>query len=136
MADPSALQTAIAAADAVQLIGMPEARILLAQATVHIATAPKSNASYQALDAAIADVRAGKGGSVPPHLRDAHYSGAHRMGHGKNYVYAHDAPHHVAPQQYPPDDLVGTDYYLPSQNGAERSVAERLEKLRGIIRGS
>lgn len=134
MADPSALATAVAAADAVQLIGMPEGRILLAQATVHIATAPKSNASYKALDAAIADVRAGKGAPVPAHLRDAHYSGAHRLGHGKGYVYAHDEPHHVAAQQYPPDDLVGVDYYRPTTNGAERAVAERLEKLRGITR--
>ncbi|MGJ9425237.1 replication-associated recombination protein A [Nesterenkonia halotolerans] len=136
MADPTALQTAMAAADAVALIGMPEARILLGQATVHIATAPKSNASYKALDAAIADVRNGKSGLVPPHLRDAHYSGAHRMGHGKGYVYAHDQPHHVATQQYPPDELIGVDYYKPTGNGAERAVAERLEKLRSIIRGS
>ena len=136
MADPSALQTAVAAADAVQLIGMPEARILLAQATVHIATAPKSNASYEALGAAIADVRAGKGGPVPTHLRDSHYSGAQRLGHGKEYIYAHDQPHHVAAQQYPPDDLVGVDYYSPSQNGHERAVAERLERLRAITRNS
>lgn len=135
MADPSALQTAVAAADAVQLIGMPEARILLAQATVHIATAPKSNASYKALDAAIADVRAGRGGPVPAHLRDSHYAGAQRLGHGEGYVYAHDQPHHVAAQQYPPDDLVGVDYYRPSQNGNERAVAERLQRLRGITRG-
>ena len=136
MADPSALQTAVAAADAVQLIGMPEGRILLAEATVHIATAPKSNASYRALDAAIADVRAGKGGTVPLHLRDAHYSGAHRLGHGKEYVYAHDQPHHVASQQYPPDELVGVDYYLPTSNGQERAVAERLARLRSITRRS
>ncbi|GAA5223023.1 replication-associated recombination protein A [Membranihabitans marinus] len=135
MADPTALQTAVAAAQAVQLIGMPEGRIILAQATVHIATAPKSNASYQALDAAIADVRAGKGAPVPSHLRDAHYSGAHRLGHGKGYIYAHDEPHHVATQQYAPDDLQGVNYYSPSQNGQERAVAERLEKLRQIIRG-
>lgn len=134
MADPSALQSAVAAADAVQLIGMPEARILLAQATVHIATAPKSNASYKALDAAIADVRSGRGGSVPPHLRDAHYSGAQRLGHGKDYVYAHDQPHHVASQQYPPEDLVGVDYYTPTDNGNERMVAERLSRLRAITR--
>ncbi|WP_120004796.1 replication-associated recombination protein A [Nesterenkonia muleiensis] len=134
MADPTALQSAVAAAEAVQLIGMPEARILLAQATVHIATAPKSNASYKALDAAIADVRSGKGGPVPPHLRDAHYSGAQRLGHGKDYAYAHDQPHHVAAQQYPPDDLMGVDYYSPTQNGNERAVAERLQRLRGIIR--
>lgn len=136
MADPSALQTAVAAADAVQRIGMPEARILLAQATVHIATAPKSNASYKALDAAIADVRSGSGNSVPPHLRDNHYAGAPRLGHGKEYVYAHDQPHHVAAQQYPPDDLVGVDYYIPTQNGNERSVGERLQRLRSIVRGT
>jgi putative ATPase len=135
MADPSALQTAVAAADAVQRIGMPEARILLAQATVHIATAPKSNASYKALDAAIADVRSGRGHSVPPHLRDSHYAGAARLGHGKEYVYAHDQPHHVARQQYPPDDLVGVNYYSPTQNGNERSVGERLLRLRDIVRG-
>lgn len=134
MADPSALQSAVAAADAVQLIGMPEARILLAQATVHIATAPKSNASYEALGAAIADVRAGRGGPVPAHLRDSHYAGAERLGHGSEYVYAHDQPHHVAAQQYPPDDLVGVDYYSPSQNGHERAVADRLDRLRSIIR--
>lgn len=134
MADPSALQSAVAAADAVQLIGMPEARILLAQATVHIATAPKSNASYEALGAAIADVRAGRGGPVPAHLRDSHYAGAKRLGHGSEYVYAHDQPHHVAAQQYPPDDLVGVDYYSPSQNGHERAVADRLDRLRSIIR--
>lgn len=134
MADPSALHTAVAAAQSVQLIGMPEARILLAQATVHIASAPKSNASYKALDAAIADVRAGRGAPVPPHLRDAHYKGAERLGHGNDYLYAHDQPHQVAAQQYAPDDLLERDYYVPTQNGAERAVAERLTKLRAIIR--
>lgn len=134
MADPSALQTATAAAQAVQLIGMPEARILLAEATVHIATAPKSNASYKALDAAIADVRGGKAGAVPAHLRDTHYSGAQRLGHGAGYHYAHDAPHHVASQQYPPDELVGVDYYHPTLNGEEKAVTQRLERLRAIIR--
>ncbi|WP_147106997.1 replication-associated recombination protein A [Nesterenkonia populi] len=135
LADPSALQAAVAAAQAVQLIGMPEGRIVLAQATVHIATAPKSNASYKALDAAIADVRAGKGGPVPAHLRDAHYKGAQRLGHGQGYVYAHDQPHHVAAQQYVPEDLVGVDYYSPTSLGNERAVSDRLERLRGIIRG-
>lgn len=136
MADPTALQTAVAAAQSVQLIGMPEAKIILAQATVHIATAPKSNASYMSLEEAIADVRAGKGAPVPMHLRDSHYSGAHRLGHGKDYVYAHDQPHHVATQQYPPDDLLGVDYYKPTQNGYERQVSERLDRLRGIVRGT
>ncbi|ACZ21692.1 Recombination protein MgsA [Sanguibacter keddieii DSM 10542] len=135
MADPSALQTATAAANAVALIGMPEARIILAEAVVHIASAPKSNAAYTAIDAALADVRAGKVGTVPPHLRDAHYSGAKALGHGQDYRYAHDAPHAVATQQYLPDDLVGTQYYRPSDRGFERSVGERMERVRKILRG-
>lgn len=135
MADPSALQTATAAANAVALIGMPEARIILAEAVVHIASAPKSNAAYTAIDAALADVRAGKVGTVPPHLRDAHYSGAKSLGHGQDYRYAHDAPHAVATQQYLPDDLVGTQYYRPSDRGFERSVGERMERVRKILRG-
>jgi putative ATPase len=135
MADPTALQTAVAAAQAVQLIGMPEGRIVLAEAVVHLATAPKSNAAYMGLNKAIADVRAGFGGGIPMHLRDAHYPGAKQLGHGKSYKYAHDEPHGVATQQYPPDDLVGKDYYEPTNNGAERDIAARLERLRKIIRG-
>lgn len=135
MADPSALQTATAAATAVALIGMPEARIILAEAVVHIASAPKSNAAYLAIDAALADVRAGKVGTVPPHLRDAHYSGAKALGHGQSYRYAHDAPHAVATQQYLPDDLVGTTYYSPSDRGFERSVSERMDRVKKILRG-
>ncbi|WP_433874062.1 replication-associated recombination protein A [Sinomonas atrocyanea] len=136
MADPTALQTAVAAAQAVQLIGMPEGRIVLAEAVVHLATAPKSNAAYMGINAAIADVRAGLGTGIPAHLRDAHYASAQRLGHGKGYAYAHDAPHSVARQQYPPDDLVGKDYYLPTGNGAERELQARVERLRGIVRGS
>ncbi|ADG74711.1 AAA ATPase central domain protein [Cellulomonas flavigena DSM 20109] len=133
MADPSALQTAVAAAQAVALIGMPEARIILAEAVVHLATAPKSNAAYLGIDRALADVRAGRLGTVPPHLRDAHYAGAQGIGHGKGYVYAHDAPHAVAAQQYLPDDLVGSRYYEPSDRGFERSVGERLARIRSIL---
>lgn len=136
MADPTALQVAVAAMQAVQFLGMPEGRIPLAQAVVHIATAPKSNASYKALDAAIADVRSGRGGAVPPALRDAHYAGASRLGHGEGYLYAHDAPHGVVGQQYPPDDLVGVDYYEPKQIGAESVTAQRVSALRRILRGS
>ncbi|HJV98240.1 MAG TPA: replication-associated recombination protein A, partial [Arthrobacter sp.] len=135
MADPTALQTAVAAAQAVQLIGMPEGRIVLAEAVVHLATAPKSNAAYMGLNKAVADVRAGLGNGIPAHLRDAHYPGSKQLGHGLGYKYAHDAPHSVATQQYPPDDLVGRDYYLPTANGAERDIAIRLERLRKIIRG-
>ena len=135
MADPQALLIAMAAADAVQLIGMPEGRIPLAEAVVYLATAPKSNAAYLALDAAIADVRAGKIGRVPKPLRDAHYPGAKRLGHGKGYKYSHDFDFGIAEQQYLPDELRGTNYYQPTNNGNERDVAARLEKLRGIIRG-
>ncbi|MFC6511126.1 replication-associated recombination protein A [Promicromonospora citrea] len=133
MADPSALQTAVAAAQAVQLIGMPEGRIVLAEAVVHLATAPKSNAAYLGVDAALADVRAGRVGTVPHHLRDAHYAGAKALGHGAGYRYAHDWPHAVAPQQYLPDVLAGSRYYDPSDRGYERQVAERLERIRGIL---
>jgi putative ATPase len=135
MADPTALQTAVAAAQAVQLIGMPEARIILAQAVVHLATAPKSNASYLGISSAIADVRAGLSGVVPLHLRDAHYRGATKLGHGKGYRYAHDEPHGVAAQQYLPDTLAGRTYYEPTDRGAEREIASRLERLRIILRG-
>jgi putative ATPase len=135
MADPTALQTAVAAAQAVQLIGMPEGRIILAEAVVHLATAPKSNAAYLGINQAIADVRAGLGNGIPAHLRDAHDPGSKQLGHGKGYKYAHDAPHSVATQQYPPDDLVGRNYYEPTANGAERDISTRLERLRKIIRG-
>ncbi|QCR19328.1 replication-associated recombination protein A [Agrococcus sp. SGAir0287] len=135
MADPQGLVIATAAAQAVQLIGMPEGRIPLAEATVYLATAPKSNRSYRGVDAAIADVRRGAFGRVPTHLRDAHYPGAKRLGHGKGYRYAHDAPHGVATQQYLPDELVGTVYYDPGPHGYEREVAARLERIRAILRG-
>jgi putative ATPase len=134
MADPQALPIAVAAAQGVQLIGMPEGRILLAEAVVYLATAPKSNAAYIGLDAAIADVRAGKIGRVPVHLRDAHYPGAKRLGHGKGYKYSHDSDLGVVEQQYLPDELEGTTYYSPTSHGNERDVSARLEKLRAIIR--
>jgi putative ATPase len=135
MADPTALLAATAAAEAVQLIGLPEARINLAQATIHLALAPKSNAVVRAIDAAQADVRAGLAGAVPPALRDAHYPGAKQLGAAARYVYPPDHPEGVVGQQYPPDELVGRNYYEPSGRGAERGIAERLAKLRGIIRG-
>lgn len=135
IADPQALVIAVAAADAVQYVGMPEGRIPLAEAVVYLATAPKSNASYRAIDAAIADVRAGKIGRVPKHLRDAHYQGAKRLGHGKGYKYSHDSELGVVEQQYLPDELRSTTYYQPTEHGNERDVKARLEKLRRIIRG-
>jgi putative ATPase len=134
VADPSALQTAVAAAQTVQLIGMPEAQLTLAHATVHLATAPKSNAVTTALGAAMADIKVGKAGLVPPHLRDGHYSGAAALGNAQGYKYSHDDPDGVVPQQYPPDELVGVDYYQPTGHGAEREIAGRLDRLRAIIR--
>ena len=103
---------------------------------VHLATAPKSNAVSRGIAAALDDVRTGGVGAVPPHLRDAHYAGAKRLGHGVEYRYPHDDPRGVVPQQYPPDDLVGRDYYQPTTHGAERSVAERLPRLRRMVRGT
>ena len=135
MADPTALQTATAAAQAVQLIGMPEARINLAQAVIHLATAPKSNAVITAIDGALADVRAGGAGPVPTHLRDAHYGDAARLGHGRGYIYAHDAPHAVAAQQYAPDKLVGKEYYRPTEYGAEKGLKRRVAIIRDLLRG-
>jgi len=135
MADPTALGVAVAAADAVQYIGMPEGRIPLAQAVVHLATAPKSNAAYLGIDRAIADVREGRAGRVPKHLRDAHYPGAKRLGHGKGYVYPHDDPIGVVAQEYLPTELRGATYYEPTEHGNEREVSARLAKLRRIVRG-
>jgi putative ATPase len=134
MADPTALLTAVAAADAVAFIGMPEGRIPLAQAVVHLATAPKSNAAYTGINEAIADVHAGLAGPVPPGLRDAHYAGAKKLGHGATYDYPHDHPDGVLPQQYPPDALVGRDYYRPTNRGVEAQLSARLLKLRAIVR--
>ncbi|GAA0235021.1 replication-associated recombination protein A [Saccharothrix mutabilis subsp. mutabilis] len=135
MADPTALQTAVAAAQAVQLIGLPECALNLAQATVHLATAPKSNAVTVAIGEAMSDVRKGLIGQVPPHLRDGHYAGAAKLGNAQGYRYPHDVPEGVLTQQYPPDDLVGRDYYAPTGRGAERYIAERLPKLRKVVRG-
>ncbi len=135
MADPNALLIAVAAADAVQFIGMPEGRIPLAEAVVYLATAAKSNASYVAIDRAIADVKAGNFGRVPKPMRDAHYAGAKRLGHGKGYRYPHDADLGVVEQQYLPDELRGVRYYQPTQHGNERDVSSRLAKLLRIVRG-
>ena len=135
MADPQALPIAVAAAEATQLIGLPEARIPLAEATIYLATAPKSNAVISAIDAAIADVRAGSFGRVPKPLRDGHYPGAKQLGHGRGYRYPHDDPRGVVAQQHLPDELVGREYYRPGDHGNERQVAERLERIRRITRG-
>ncbi|MCK2028516.1 replication-associated recombination protein A [Microbacterium galbinum] len=135
LADPQALVIAVAAADAVAFIGMPEGRIPLAEATVYLATTAKSNAAYAGIDAAIADIRKGGFGRVPLHLRDAHYPGAKRLGHGRGYAYPHDNEFGIVAQQYLPDELQGRRYYAPKALGAERDVSARLEKIRRILDG-
>lgn len=133
MADPSALQTATAAAQSVAMVGMPEARIILAEAVTHLATAPKSNRSYNAINKAIADVRAGKGGAVPLALRNASFKGAEEMNYGKGYRYAHDFDGGVAPMEFMPEDLVGERYYEPTDHGYEAQVTARLARIRSIL---
>ena len=137
MADPSALQVAVAASQALELIGMPEARLNLAQAVIHCALAPKSNAVLAAVESALADVRAGLTGTVPAHLRDSHYPGAKRLAHGSagGYRYPHDFPGRVVAQQYAPDPVVGREYYSPGGLGVERVASQRLAGLREVLRG-
>jgi putative ATPase len=134
LADPTALQTATAAAHAVEYVGLPEARLNLAQSAIHLALAPKSNAVIVAIGEAMADVQAGRAGSVPRHLRDAHYPGSRGLGHGAGYRYPHDDPRGVVTQQYAPDDVLGREYYRPVGHGAERAIGERLARLRTVIR--
>jgi putative ATPase len=133
LADPTALTTAVAAADAVAFIGMPEGRIVLGQAVIALALAPKSNAVIMAVEGALADVNAGRIGLVPPHLRDAHYAGAKKIGHGQGYQYAHDHPRGIAAQQYLPDELVDARYYVPTDHGAEANLAARLTKINELL---
>jgi putative ATPase len=136
LAEPGAMGVAVAAAHALELVGLPEARLNLAQATIHLALSPKSNAVITAIGAATADVQAGMAGRVPPALRDSHYPGAKRLEHGRGYRYPHDFPGGVVEQQYPPDEVVGRDYYRPSDRGAERAAGERLAALRATVRGA
>jgi putative ATPase len=134
MADPLALVIANAAATAVEFVGLPEARINLAQATVHLALAPKSNTAYAGLGAAVADVRSRPVGEVPAHLRDASYGGAAKLGHGKGYRYPHDHPNAWVEQQYLPDELVDSRYYHPGGEGAEARLVARWRERRGEVR--
>lgn len=134
MADPSVLGIAVAAAQAVGLVGMPEARINLAQAVVAIATAPKSKAVIAGIDQALDDVGRGRTGSVPMHLRDAHYPGGKALGHGAGYLYPHDHEHGVVAQQYLPADLLGTQYYRPTLNGFEQTITNRLASIGQITK--
>jgi putative ATPase len=136
LADPQALVVAVAAAQAVALIGWPEARLTLAEAVIYCALAPKSNAVISAISEAAEDVRAGLAGPVPTHLRDAHYSGAKRIEHGRGYRYSHDFPGGVVAQQYAPDAVAGREYYRPGDSGAEQAAAERLAAIRHTLRGA
>ena len=136
LADPQALPQAVAAAHALDLVGLPEARLNLAQATIYLSLAPKSNAVIRAIGTAASDVRAGLTGPVPPHLRDSHYPGAKALGHGRGYRYPHDFPGGVVAQTYAPDGVAGRDYYEPSGHGAERAAGERLAHLRRVLRGA
>ncbi|WP_346048200.1 replication-associated recombination protein A [Actinomadura chokoriensis] len=136
MADPTALQTAVAAAQAVEFVGLPEARINLAQAVIHLSLAPKSNAVITAVDGALGDVRKGLAGPVPRHLRDGHSKGSSKLGHGKGYKYAHDHPGGVVRQQYAPDSVDGREYYRPTRHGAEARFTEVLARIRSVLRGT
>lgn len=129
-ADPRALQVAVAAAQAVHVLGMPEARIPLSEAAIYVACAPKSNASYLAIDKALESVKTRSIKSVPPHLADAHYAGAAKLGHGIDYKYAHDFPEHYVKQQYLPDEVAEERFYEPGDLGYEKTMKERLERLR------
>ncbi|MFG3436905.1 replication-associated recombination protein A [Nonomuraea sp. NPDC047897] len=136
LADPTCLQTAVAVAQAVQLIGLPEAQINLAHAVIHCALAPKSNAVVKAIGAAVGDVRRGLIGQVPGHLRDAHYPGAAKLGHGEGYKYPHDFDHGLVRQDYAPDQIRQRRYYEPTTHGAEAPVADRWARIRDFLRGT
>ncbi|MQA85425.1 MAG: AAA family ATPase [Streptosporangiales bacterium] len=133
MADATALQTATAAAHAVEYVGLPEAALNLAHAVLHLSLAPKSNAVVKAIGAAVEDVRRGLVGSVPAHLRDAHYPGARRLGHGRGYQYPHDHPGGIVAARYAPDAVADREYYLPSRHGAEGRYAEVLDRIREAL---
>ncbi len=130
MADPQALQVAVAAAQAVERIGMPESQIILAEAVNYVATAPKSNASYLSVEAAMNAVKNTRTDAIPVHLQDAHYKSAGKLGHGVGYQYAHDFKNHYVKQQYLPDALVGSTFYEPTDIGYEKNVAEHMKRLR------
>ena len=136
MAAPQILQVTVAAAQAVALIGMPEARIILSEAVIAVATAPKSNASYNAINQALQDVDAGNIGQVPLHLRNAPTALMKSWGNHEGYKYAHDYPGAVASQQYMPDELVGREYYHPNNRGYEHEISQRLSQIRNILHNS
>ncbi len=130
MANPSALTTAVSAYQGAVMIGMPEARILLSQAAIAVATSPKSNASYKAIDKALDDVANRRTGEIPMHLRNAPAKGMKDLGYGKGYLYAHDFPGNIVDQEYLPREMKGTIYYAPYPNGYEQKIKEWLDKRR------
>ena len=130
-ADPMALVVATSAAQAVERIGIPEARIILAQAVTYVASAPKSNSAITAIDEAMESVRNEKISGIPTHLQDAHYKSASKLGHGVGYQYAHAFPNHYVEQQYLPDELVGRAFYHPTKNGYEKTIQEYFKKIHG-----
>ena len=130
MADPNALTVAAAAATAVERIGMPEARIILAEAVTYVASAPKSNASYMAVDEALSYIKSHKTGAVPVHLQDSHYKSAGKLGHGVGYKYAHSYPNHYVNQQYLPDGMEDVKFYHPTDIGYEKDIKAHLKMLR------
>ena len=131
-ADPQALNVAVSAALAAERLGLPEARIVLSQAATYVACAPKSNAAYEAIDKALDTVRSTKTPPVPNHLRDSHYKGAGKLGHGQGYLYAHSYPHHYVKQQYLPDGMEDAVFYTPTDNGYEKQMGDYLEFLKGL----
>ncbi|MCT4688748.1 replication-associated recombination protein A [Vallitalea sp.] len=133
-ADPMAIQVAMAAADAVNFIGMPEGRIILSQAATYVACAPKSNAAYVAIDKALEDVKRVQITTIPSYLKDSHYSGAKKLGHGTGYKYAHDYENHYVKQQYLPDELVDEIYYNPTEQGYEKKIVEHFNKIKGKVK--
>lgn len=132
MADPNAIVVATSCAQAIERIGMPEARIILSEAAVYVACAPKSNASYMAIDNALDTVRNEKTYAIPSYLQDAHYKGASCLGHGLGYMYAHDYPNNYAPQQYLPDELADRTFYKPTDNGYEKKVKEYFKRIKEL----
>jgi len=132
-ADPMALTVAVSASEAVERLGMPEARIILSQAVIYVATAPKSNASYNAINMALETVKNEKTGAIPSHLRDAHYKGAAKLGHGDGYLYAHDYPNHYVRQQYLPDELVDVKFYRPTNLGYEEKITQHMKNIKDKI---
>ncbi|MFJ2649368.1 replication-associated recombination protein A [Streptomyces sp. NPDC087420] len=135
LADPAALPLAVAAAQAVAMIGFPEAALTLSHATIALALAPKSNAATLAIGGALEDVRKGLTGQIPAHLRDGHYKGAAKLGHAQGYVYPHDVPGGIAAQQYAPESVAGRHYYEPTRYGAEARYADVVDKVRERLRG-